>query len=161
MTKLVFYHFHTIFIISQPLRFLNAAAEKFYAVEWEHLHKYRRKTFVFLQDLLYKWQSGEHQRFHSLFVTRYGLVGSDVLDNVAYARAFNTDHQTQLLYQASAMMAESRSVSTVTDNNQTVCKSRENTGLLTQLSKVSTCHSGLQYSSSLKYKGNLVLVRGY
>ncbi|KAJ4928803.1 hypothetical protein JOQ06_004428 [Pogonophryne albipinna] len=39
---------------------------------------------------------------------RYGLVGSDVLDNVAYARAFNTDHQTQLLYQASAMMAESR-----------------------------------------------------
>lgn len=44
---------------------------------------------------------------------RYGLVGSDVLDNVAYARAFNTDHQTQLLYQASAMMAESRSVATV------------------------------------------------
>ncbi|XP_053300503.1 DNA repair protein RAD51 homolog 1 isoform X2 [Pleuronectes platessa] len=38
---------------------------------------------------------------------KYGLVGSDVLDNVAYARAFNTDHQTQLLYQASAMMAES------------------------------------------------------
>lgn len=45
-------------------------------------------------------------------VLRYGLVGSDVLDNVAYARAFNTDHQTQLLYQASAMMAESRSVTT-------------------------------------------------
>lgn len=41
-------------------------------------------------------------------VLRYKLVGSDVLDNVAYARAFNTDHQTQLLYQASAMMAESR-----------------------------------------------------
>ncbi|XP_068004621.1 DNA repair protein RAD51 homolog 1 isoform X2 [Melanerpes formicivorus] len=38
---------------------------------------------------------------------RYGLSGSDVLDNVAYARGFNTDHQTQLLYQASAMMAES------------------------------------------------------
>ena len=43
-----------------------------------------------------------------LLCFRYGLVGSDVLDNVAYARAFNTDHQTQLLYQASAMMAESR-----------------------------------------------------
>lgn len=42
------------------------------------------------------------------FCVRYGLVGSDVLDNVAYARAFNTDHQTQLLYQASAMMTESR-----------------------------------------------------
>uniref|UniRef100_A0A3Q1LTI3 RAD51 recombinase n=2 Tax=Bovidae TaxID=9895 RepID=A0A3Q1LTI3_BOVIN len=41
---------------------------------------------------------------------RYGLSGSDVLDNVAYARGFNTDHQTQLLYQASAMMVESRYV---------------------------------------------------
>uniref|UniRef100_S4RBH5 DNA repair protein RAD51 homolog n=1 Tax=Petromyzon marinus TaxID=7757 RepID=S4RBH5_PETMA len=38
---------------------------------------------------------------------RFGLSGSDVLDNVAYARAYNSDHQTQLLYQASAMMAES------------------------------------------------------
>ena len=39
---------------------------------------------------------------------RYGLCGSDVLDNVAYARAYNTDHQTQLLLQASAMMSEAR-----------------------------------------------------
>lgn len=39
---------------------------------------------------------------------RYGLNGTDVLDNVAYARAYNTDHQSQLLIQASAMMAESR-----------------------------------------------------
>ena len=39
---------------------------------------------------------------------RYGLSGNDVLDNVAYARAYNTDHQTQLLIQASAMMSESR-----------------------------------------------------
>lgn len=31
-----------------------------------------------------------------------------MLDNVAYARAYNTDHQGQLLLQASAMMAESR-----------------------------------------------------
>lgn len=52
----------------------------------------------------------------SVCAVRYGLVGSDVLDNVAYARAFNTDHQTQLLYQASAMMAESRLVT----NLQTV-----------------------------------------
>jgi DNA repair protein RAD51 len=41
-------------------------------------------------------------------MSRYGLSGSDVLDNVAYARAYNTDHQGQLLLQASAMMAESR-----------------------------------------------------
>jgi len=39
---------------------------------------------------------------------RYKLVGSDVLDNIACARAYNTDHQTQLLLQAGAMMAESR-----------------------------------------------------
>ncbi|XP_059471236.1 DNA repair protein RAD51 homolog A [Neocloeon triangulifer] len=39
---------------------------------------------------------------------RYGLSGTEVLDNVAYARAYNTDHQTQLLVQAGAMMAESR-----------------------------------------------------
>ncbi|OZJ06257.1 DNA repair protein rhp51 [Bifiguratus adelaidae] len=39
---------------------------------------------------------------------RFGLNGEDVLDNVAYARAYNTDHQTALLVQASAMMAESR-----------------------------------------------------
>ena len=41
-------------------------------------------------------------------VGRYGLSGPDVLDNVAYARAYNTDHQGQLLLQASAMMVESR-----------------------------------------------------
>jgi DNA repair protein RAD51 len=39
---------------------------------------------------------------------RYGLSGPDVLDNVAYARAYNTDHQSQLLLQAAAMMSESR-----------------------------------------------------
>ncbi|XP_047741561.1 DNA repair protein RAD51 homolog 1 [Hyalella azteca] len=37
---------------------------------------------------------------------RYGLNGADVLDNVAYARAYNSDHQSQLLVQAAAMMAE-------------------------------------------------------
>ena len=39
---------------------------------------------------------------------RYGLNGSDVLDNIAYARAYNSDHQSQLLLQASAMMTETR-----------------------------------------------------
>lgn len=39
---------------------------------------------------------------------RYKLTPAEVLDNVAYARAFNTDHQTSLLVMASAMMAESR-----------------------------------------------------
>lgn len=39
---------------------------------------------------------------------RYGLNGEEVLDNIAYARAHNADHQYQLLTQAAAMMSESR-----------------------------------------------------
>ncbi|XP_029636495.1 DNA repair protein RAD51 homolog 1 [Octopus sinensis] len=47
---------------------------------------------------------------------RYGLSGSDVLDNVAYARAYNSDHQTQLLVQAAAMMTESRYALLIVDS---------------------------------------------
>jgi DNA repair protein RAD51 len=39
---------------------------------------------------------------------RYGLNGEDVLNNVAYARAYNSEHQMQLLTLAAGMMAESR-----------------------------------------------------
>ena len=39
---------------------------------------------------------------------RYGLNGEEVLDNVAYARAYNSDHQLQLLNQACQMMTETR-----------------------------------------------------
>ncbi|KAI0322672.1 Rad51-domain-containing protein [Amylostereum chailletii] len=39
---------------------------------------------------------------------RFGLNGEEVLDNVAYARAYNADHQHQLLTAASALMSESR-----------------------------------------------------
>jgi DNA repair protein RAD51 len=39
---------------------------------------------------------------------RYGLNPDEVLDNVAYARAYNSDHQSKLLIQASAMMSETR-----------------------------------------------------
>ncbi|KAI1410783.1 DNA repair protein rhp51 [Hypoxylon sp. FL1857] len=39
---------------------------------------------------------------------RYGLSGEEVLDNVAYARAYNSDHQLQLLNQAASMMCETR-----------------------------------------------------
>lgn len=39
---------------------------------------------------------------------RFNLDANGVLDNVACARAYNTDHQLSLLIQASAMMAESR-----------------------------------------------------
>ena len=39
---------------------------------------------------------------------KYGLDGQDVLDNVSYARAFNSEHQLTLLAQASLMMSEGR-----------------------------------------------------
>ena len=39
---------------------------------------------------------------------RYGLNAHDVLDNVAYARAHNTEHQGNLLMAAASMMADSR-----------------------------------------------------
>ncbi|KAJ3388871.1 recombinase rad51 [Entophlyctis sp. JEL0112] len=39
---------------------------------------------------------------------RFGLNGEEVLDNVAFARAYNSDHQMNLLVQGAAMMAESR-----------------------------------------------------
>ncbi|XP_065184012.1 DNA repair protein RAD51 homolog 1-like [Sycon ciliatum] len=47
---------------------------------------------------------------------RYGLSGDDVLDNIAYARAYNSDHQSQLLLQASAMMVESRYALLIVDS---------------------------------------------
>ncbi len=39
---------------------------------------------------------------------RYGMNPNEVLDNVAYARCYNTDHQLSLLKQAAAMMTEAR-----------------------------------------------------
>lgn len=39
---------------------------------------------------------------------RFGLEPQYALDNVAYARAYNADHQLQLLDQAARMMAQSR-----------------------------------------------------
>lgn len=47
---------------------------------------------------------------------RYGLDGASVLDNVAFARAYNSEHQMQLLIQASAMMADSRFALVIVDS---------------------------------------------
>lgn len=47
---------------------------------------------------------------------RYKIPGNTVLDNVACARAYNTDHQTQLIIQASAMMTESRYALLIVDS---------------------------------------------
>jgi DNA repair protein RAD51 len=46
---------------------------------------------------------------------RFGLNGDEVLDNVAYARAHNTDHQMRLLLEAASMMADTRFVLVVVD----------------------------------------------
>lgn len=59
--------------------------------------------------------------FHQQVAERYKMTGNDVLDNVAYARAYNTDHQTHLLIQAAAMMAESRYALLVIDSVTAVC----------------------------------------
>lgn len=47
---------------------------------------------------------------------RYGLNGEAVLENVAYARAYNSDHQMTLLQQAAAMMSESRYALLIVDS---------------------------------------------
>ncbi|KAK4756848.1 hypothetical protein SAY87_006975 [Trapa incisa] len=47
---------------------------------------------------------------------RYGLNGADVLDNVAYARAYNTDHQSRLLLEAASMMVETRFALVIVDS---------------------------------------------
>ena len=47
---------------------------------------------------------------------RYGLDADDVLDNISYGRAYNSEHQNQLLVQATAMMAENRHALIVVDS---------------------------------------------
>eukprot|EP00257_Ricinus_communis_P015055 XP_015572892.1 DNA repair protein RAD51 homolog [Ricinus communis] len=47
---------------------------------------------------------------------RFGLNGADVLENVAYARAYNTDHQSRLLLEAASMMVETFGVAVVITN---------------------------------------------
>ncbi|XP_011697004.1 PREDICTED: DNA repair protein RAD51 homolog A [Wasmannia auropunctata] len=47
---------------------------------------------------------------------KYGINGQSVLDNVACARAFNSDHQTKLLLLASAMMTEARYALLIVDS---------------------------------------------
>uniref|UniRef100_A0A0E0F7M2 DNA repair protein RAD51 homolog n=1 Tax=Oryza meridionalis TaxID=40149 RepID=A0A0E0F7M2_9ORYZ len=47
---------------------------------------------------------------------RFGLNGADVLENVAYARAYNTDHQSRLLLEAASMMIETRFALMIVDS---------------------------------------------
>jgi len=47
---------------------------------------------------------------------RFGLDPDDVMENVAVARAYNSDHQSKLLLHAAAMMAEQRYALLVVDS---------------------------------------------
>ncbi|KAG0494513.1 hypothetical protein HPP92_005507 [Vanilla planifolia] len=47
---------------------------------------------------------------------RFGLNSADVLENVAYARAYNTDHQSRLLLEAASMMVETRFAIMIVDS---------------------------------------------
>jgi len=47
---------------------------------------------------------------------RFGLNPDDVLDNIAFARAYNSEHQMELLKAASAMMSETRYALLVVDS---------------------------------------------
>ena len=47
---------------------------------------------------------------------RFGLNPDEVMDNVAYARAYNSEHQQQLLIQAAALLAESRYALIIVDS---------------------------------------------
>ncbi|KAI9322370.1 Rad51-domain-containing protein [Dichotomocladium elegans] len=47
---------------------------------------------------------------------RFGLGSEETLNNIAYARAYNTDHQMSLLIQASSLMVETRFALLIVDS---------------------------------------------
>lgn len=47
---------------------------------------------------------------------RFGLSPSDCLDNIAYAKAYNCDHQMELLVEATAMMSQARFALLIVDS---------------------------------------------
>ncbi|GFX96814.1 DNA repair protein RAD51 homolog 1 [Trichonephila clavipes] len=67
----------------------------------------------------YRYNPGFHPHFEIAGImlgSIYQLNPDDVLENIACARAYNTDHQTQLLVQAAAMMVESRYALLIVDS---------------------------------------------
>lgn len=66
---------------------------------------------------LYIYTEGEFRPERLLAVAeRYGLECDKVLEHVSCAKAHNTDHQTQLLLQAGALMSESRYALLIVDS---------------------------------------------
>jgi DNA repair protein RAD51 len=56
---------------------------------------------------------------------RFSLEGGETLDNIAYARAYNTDHQSALLIQAAAMMSEARFSVLIVDSAMALYRTRQ------------------------------------
>jgi DNA repair protein RAD51 len=52
----------------------------------------------------FSFHSSDFLKLIQGLLSRYGLDGQAVMDNVAVARAYNSDHQSKLLVQAAAMM---------------------------------------------------------
>ena len=50
------------------------------------------------------------------YVNKYNLDEAQVLENIAYARAYNTDQQNKLLVQAAALMWENKFALLVVDS---------------------------------------------
>lgn len=57
---------------------------------------------------------------------RYGLNSSDVLENIAYARAHTTEHQLQLLMAAAQLMCEARYALIIVDSATALYRSEYN-----------------------------------
>lgn len=57
---------------------------------------------------------------------RFGLDAEIVLENIAYARAHNVAHQTELLMQAAGLMADSRHSLLVVDSATALYRSEYN-----------------------------------
>jgi hypothetical protein len=77
-----------IFLLSLPVKIIIVSLEKYYLFFY----------YVGMIELPNKM----------IYDFRFGLNGADVLENVAYARAYNTDHQSRLLLEAASMMVETR-----------------------------------------------------
>eukprot|EP00889_Picochlorum_renovo_P001454 jgi/Picre1/28484/NNA_003888.t1 len=61
-----------------------------------------------ITEIYGEYRCGKTQLRLLEIAARYGMDQEEVLENVAYARAHNTEHQQELLVNAAALMAESR-----------------------------------------------------
>ncbi|KAI9191938.1 hypothetical protein LWI28_015769 [Acer negundo] len=79
-----------------------------------------------ITEIYGEFRSGKTQLCHTLCVTCQVWVeylnGADVLENVAYTRAYNTDHQSRPLLEAASMMVETRLALRKGRGEERICK---------------------------------------